>query len=184
MANRLNEIMLREMSGKLQELSHGIFVDFTGISAEEANELRGRLLKNALRLYVIKNRIAKLAFQPILDEKINDVLQGPVAMIYGNDDPVAAAKEVVGCVSDWERLELKGGFLEGRTLIAADVKQLAKMPSKKELFSHIVGAITTPASNIVGGIEGLLREFNFGALATELSGLFTAYHAKKKDEGE
>jgi len=185
MPSRLNQLLYQELTERLREVAHGIFVDYTGLSAMEANELRGRLLKDALRLHVIKNQIARLALRDAAGVKgLEELLLGPIAVVYGNDDPVAAAKTILDCMKGIGKLEIRGGFLDGAALTAADVENLARMPSKKDLFGHLLAAITAPASNIAGCLDGIFRELNFGGLAAELAGLFDAFHEKLKEGAE
>lgn len=182
MPSKLNGYLLKELSGEMQDVSHGIFVDFTGLNARESNALRGRLLKSALRIQVIKNRVAKLAFQTTLQGDINQILKGPIAVIFGNPDPVTSAKIVLDNISSSGKLKLRGGFIDGKTLNIGDVERLAKMPSKLELMARILGSVQSPASNLVYGMEAVFRQFNFGGVATQLAGLFEAYHQKLKEK--
>jgi large subunit ribosomal protein L10 len=177
---KLNQYLNSELTEKLGNCTHGIFVDYTGVTAMEANTLRGRLLKDALRLTIVKNRVAKIVLKDATRTDVASLLKGPIAVIYGNSDPVVAAKVALSCIQDSGKLQLRGGFLEGKPLAPEQVKELARMASKSEILAQILGSITAPASTILGCLEGVLREINFNALASELSGLFEAYRQKVK----
>ncbi|MBI2193221.1 MAG: 50S ribosomal protein L10 [Planctomycetes bacterium] len=182
MPSRLNEYLMTELTNQFQEVRHGIFVDYTGLNAVEAHVLRGRLLKGALRMQVLKNRVAKLALQPAVGADIGVLLRGPVAVIYGSEDPVQAAKTVLECVQATGKLKVRGGFVEGMALEPGAVEQLARMPSKSDLLGQIVGGFTAPAANWAGCLDGLFRQFNFNGVAFELSGLLEAYHYQLKEK--
>jgi len=182
MPSRLNQILLNEFSGRFNDVPHGILVDYTGLSVNEASDLRVRLMKSALRMTVIKNRIAKLVFQEVLGDGIGGLLSGPIAIIYGNDDPVAAAKTVIDCIKEAGKMELRGGFVQGKSISVDEVESLSKMPSKEDLLAHILSGIEAPASNIAYCLDAVFSELNIGAIAVELSGLFTAYHEKLKSD--
>jgi len=181
MPSKLKEYLRSELAERFKDESHGIFVDYTGLTAMEANELRGRLMKDALRLTVIRNRIAKLALKDAMDAGIADLLTGPIAVIYGNDDPVSAAKVALDCREEIGKIEIRGGFLEGKALAPQEVEDLSKMPSKAQLLALIAGSLTAPASNFLSYLEGVFRELDFGGVARELAGLFDAYHHKLKE---
>ena len=49
-----------------------------------------------------------------------------------------------------------GGVLEGKVLSSQDAQQLAKMPSREELYAKILGSINSPASGIVYSVNGVM----------------------------
>jgi len=181
MPSKLKAYLRSELAERFKDESHGIFVDFTGLTAMEANALRGRLLKDALRLTVLRNRIAKLALQDAMDTDVAGLLTGPIAVIYGNDDPVSAAKVALSCVQELGKLEIRGGFLEGKVLAPEQIEDLSKMPSKAQLLASIAGSLKAPASNFLSYLEAIIRGLDFGGVARELAGLLDAHHHKLKE---
>lgn len=180
MPSRLNEALMKEFQGRVGGVSHGILVNYTGLSVNETNALRKRLMKNALRMTVLKNRIANLVLKPKFGDGIGQVLKGPTAVIYGGEDPVSAAKTVLECCKGLNKLQVRGGFIEGKSLTKAEVEALSKMPSKEDLLSQVLTGIITPASNLAYCFDAIYQQLNFGAVATELGGLLDSYHEKLK----
>ena len=51
----------------------------------------------------------------------------------------------------------EAGILEGKGLTAAEVKQLASLPSKEQLLGQLVGTLNAPISGFVRVLAGNLR---------------------------
>ena len=60
--------------------------------------------------------------------------------------------------------------MDGKVLSAAEVEQLAKLPSLDQLRAQIIGLLNAPASKIVGVVD---------APAAKLARVFAAYGAKE-----
>ncbi|MDA0836702.1 MAG: 50S ribosomal protein L10 [Planctomycetota bacterium] len=181
--NRLNTLLCSQLKAEFGPVGHGIFVDYSGLTVLESNELRGKLVKQALKMQVIRNRIAKRVLMDASGVDLTEILKGPIAVIYGNEDPVEAAKIVLDVAKNSEKLKVRGGFVEGKSLDGKQVDALSKLPTRDQLLSQILAAILSPAQTFVSGINEILSNLNFNGVARELHGLFSAYHEKLKEKG-
>jgi large subunit ribosomal protein L10 len=181
--NRLNTLLCSQLKAEFEPVGHGIFVDYSGLTVIESEEIRGNLVKQALKMQVIRNRIAKRVLMEAAGVDLNEILRGPIAVIYGNEDPVEAARIVLDVAKLSTKLEVRGGFVEGKSLDDKEVDALSKLPTKDQLLAQILGAIQSPAQTFVSGINEILSNLEFNGVARELHGLFTAYNEKLKEEG-
>jgi len=69
----------------------------------------------------------------------------------------------------------KAGFVEGNVIDATQVLALAKIPSREELLSILLGGLKAPGNNLVSVLQGTLRKFMYA---------MNAIIDKKKSEGE
>ena len=104
-------------------------------------------------LRVAKNRLAKIALQGQPNEGLALHLAGQTILAYG-EDPITPAKVVEKYAKGNEKLKIVGGAMGSEVFDAAGVVALAKMPSREEVLSSIVGAICGPGANLVGAITG------------------------------
>jgi large subunit ribosomal protein L10 len=80
-----------------------------------------------------------------------DLLKGPTAVVFGADDVAETAKALKAFAAANDKMPVvKGGWMDGRALNAADVEILATLPSKKVMQGMLVGTIAAPMSNLVG----------------------------------
>ncbi|MDP6118705.1 MAG: 50S ribosomal protein L10 [Planctomycetota bacterium] len=181
--SRLKTLLRSQLKDEFEPVEHGIFVDYRGLTVMESDALRGDLVKKALKMQVIRNRIAKRALIDAAGVDLTEILKGPIAVIYGNDDPVEAAKIVLDVARANDKVEVRGGFADGKALNDKQVDELSRLPTRDQLLAQILGAIQSPAQTFVSGINEILSDLDFNGVARELHGLFTAYNEKLKEEG-
>lgn len=129
---------------------HFVLTDFTGLTVNQANELRARVRQAGGTYRVIKNRLAKRAAEGTPVEKLAVMLQGPRAMAAHASDPVVLAKVLAEFAKDNPQLELVGGIVDAKEVLDADgVKALSKLPGMPELRAQLLALIQTPATTLL-----------------------------------
>lgn len=144
------ESIIEEIRGKVSDSVFVIIADYQGLSVSKTDQLRQKLLKADARIQVVKNRILGHVANDAGLGAMRDVLTGPSAMVYGKGDVSQAAKILKEFIKEHEKPVIKVGALEGVVLSAADVEQLASLPSRETLLSMVVGTIAAPMSQLVG----------------------------------
>jgi large subunit ribosomal protein L10 len=140
----------------------------SGLTVAEVSDLRRKVRAAGASYKVSKNRLTRLALEGTAFKEIGPLLTGPTA-IASSKDPVAAAKAVSAYAKDNEKLTIVGGSLNGQTLDAEGVKQLASLPSLDELRATLLAILQTPATRIAGVVQ---------APAGQLARVFGAYGSK------
>jgi len=140
---------------RMQSALSVVLADFTGCSVEQMTILRENCRANAVDCRVVKNRLARIAADKSDMEVIKDHLKGPTALLFGLESQVAAAKVVVDFQKENEQIEIKGGVLDGAYLAVDEVVALSKIPSMDELLAKMMASINSPASGLVGTINGV-----------------------------
>jgi len=119
----------------------------SGLSVAEATLLRQQVRNAGASFRVTKNRLAKRALDGTPFEPLSSLFTGPTAIAF-SDDPVAAAKSVVAYANRNSKLTIIGGGLAGRRMDAAEVRELASLPSLDELRSKLIGLLQAPAARL------------------------------------
>jgi len=133
-----------------------VLTDYRGLTVEQMTDFRNRCREKNVGVRVVKNRLAKLAADQADMSGLKEYLTGPLALIFGNESQVDAAKLVVDYAKDHEALGLMGGFMDGEYLSVEQVIELSKIPDREELIAKMMGSINAPASGIVGTINGVV----------------------------
>jgi large subunit ribosomal protein L10 len=164
------EQLVTELREKLKGASAVYYTDFSGLNVKRMTELRRRFRRAGVEYVVIKNTLALRAVNE--SGLAGERLRGPTGLVVGTD-PVAAAK----VLSDFarendQRPAIKGGLLDGRAIVEAQVKALADMPSREQLLSELAGYMQAPMAGFAGAMNGLLYMFvgALDALATQREG--------------
>ena len=149
--------MVAELAEKLATAKAAYLTDYRGINVDEANTLRGELLKTGVEYRVVKNTLLKLAIKGTEHECLDEHLNGPTSLTIVNDDPVASAKVLSDFAKKVKAFELKCGVLEGKLLSVDEIKALADLPSREVLLAMMLGSINAPVSNFVGVLAAVNR---------------------------
>jgi large subunit ribosomal protein L10 len=161
-----------------------ILADYRGLSVGELDEVRTKLLEHGARFSVVKNTLTKRAAEEAGLETLTELLDGPTAIAFvGEGDMVAVAKTLNETARRTKILEIKGGILQGAPMEAAQVAELASLPSADVLKGQVLGAIVGPLNAIVGLFAAPLRDF-VGLLDARVDQLGGAEAAASEPEPE
>ena len=145
------ELEQRVADGDVKEF---IVFNLMGVPGVENNVMRGELKQKGVEMFVVKNSLFRRALRSKNMESACGLFSGPCAVAYGGDSIVDAAKELVDWAKKIKAVTLKGAFLDGVVLDGNAAKDLAKMPTRRELQSQIASCIMSPASQIAGALIG------------------------------
>lgn len=154
MSKKVKGYIQQEYKNRFQDVSECLVVSLRGLNGVDNNMFRGDLLAKDIRLQVVKNSLARRAFEDLGHEGIGRILNGPSAIAYGGDSIIDVAKVMVEWSEKLEALEIKGGYLEEKVLDAKAAESLSKMPNRQELQGTIVAQALSPGGNLGGILKG------------------------------
>ena len=134
----------------------GVFVDYCGLTVEEDTQLRNKFREAGVEYKVIKNTLTARAAKEVGFDALEPILNGPTSLAISMTDEVAPAKVVAEFAKTHEQLEIKGGFLDGKVLELAEVKQLAATPNRETLLAKLLGSLNAPISNLARTLQALV----------------------------
>ena len=140
--------VVEELHAAWSESTAGVVTHYRGLTVSEMGDLRGRLHKADVSLQVVKNTLARRAAEDTGFKAVVDMFTGPVAIAYGKD-PVGMAKAISEFAKEHEKLEVKGGVLDGKLVDVAGIKALASLPSREVLLAKMLGSMQSPISGFV-----------------------------------
>lgn len=151
--------ILRTLIEKIKKSKSIFFAKYTGMNVVDSEKLRNDLRKNDSEFLVAKKTLINLALK---ENKIEGMdakkLDGQVALLFGYGDEIVPVKEADKYAKEKDaKLQFLAGILEGRLINAAEVKLLANMPSRPELYAKLVGSINAPVSGFVNALAGNLK---------------------------
>lgn len=171
LADKAKTEMVEELREKFQRVKGLVLVDFRGMNVRKMTELRAQLREAGIEYQVVKNTLAKLAAQGTTVEKAADLFAGPTSVAFSCQDELAPAKALSSFIKKQgpkERLlQIRGGVLDGTAVRPEEVAVLASLPAKPVLLSHLLSQLQAPAANLVGVLQGVLRNFVYALKAIE-----------------
>ncbi len=151
--------VVEELKEKLEKSKSFFLTDFSGLNVEEINQLRKELKSNGIEYKVVKNTLLRLAVKDLGLDQITDYLEGPTGVAFGYNEPILPAKILHNFKKKTEKPKIKV-FWIGKELFQADkFEDFATLPTRDELLTLIFGCFKSPLVNLVGTLDGVLREF-------------------------
>lgn len=152
----------------LQNSEVSVLTDYRGLTVAEMNELRKKFREQGIEFKVLKNTYTWRAAQEIGLEDLKGYLEGPTAIAFGLEDPVAPAKVITEFAKSHKNLEIKGGVLEGQVITVDKVKALADLPTKEQLLGQIASAMQAPISGLVNVLQAPIRNLAYAVDALRI----------------
>lgn len=148
-----------KVAEKIKGSESVVFVNFHGLKTQESDVLRNSLRAKGLGYLVAKKSLVRRALEDAKIEGVMPDLDGEVAMAYGAD-AVLPAKEMADAEKNYkDRFRVLGGLLESKYLTLAEVKALAKTPSREVLLGKLVNVMYAPVSGFVRTLDAVPSSF-------------------------
>jgi len=154
----------------LREAKSVYLADFQGMTVQVLSELRKRCRKSDVQIEVVKNTLLRRAAAATGYEELAPLLKGPTALVTSRVDEVVPAKVLVDFAKEFKAPALKLGVVGGRTLSAAEAKEISALPPKDVLLGYLMGVLQTPLQNLASAVTSPLRD---------LAGVLNALAEKK-----
>ena len=141
----------------LQKSQARIITDYRGLSVSDITRLRRELREAGCRYMVMKNTLLRRALDQSGVSMPEEYVQGPTAIAFCMDDPVAPAKVLDRFAKGAEALAIRGGSLGASTLDSKAISALAALPPQEVLLAQLLGAVQGPATTLVGLLNAPMR---------------------------
>jgi large subunit ribosomal protein L10 len=148
---------VQELAAELKQVNSMIVGTFGKLTVAQDFELRKTVRAAGGKYQVVKNTLARRAAEGTAVEEALKGLKGVTSIAYTTGDPVALAKALTKYVTDNPEYGFKLGVLSGKVISINEVKALATMPSKEEIYSKLLFLINAPAQRLVTAMNAVGR---------------------------
>ncbi|MBO3143191.1 50S ribosomal protein L10 [Dermatophilus congolensis] len=145
MATPAKQAAIAELEEKFRESGAAVLTEYRGLTVAQLAELRTQLRPNG-SYSVVKNTLTQIAATNAGVTAFDGKLSGPTAVAFVSGDPVAAAKTLRDFAKANDKLVIKGAVLDGKTLSAEEVAQLADLESREVLLAKLAGGMKAKIS--------------------------------------
>ncbi len=153
----------------LNECDGFIIVKTQGLSVSQIQGLRNTIREQNGQYIVAKNTLMRKALETANWIVPNDLLVGPIAIIFGRDNMPSVSKALLKHIEDQdfaEKMQVTGGIMTGDLLDAQQVDAISKLPTLDELRAQLAGLVISPAQGVVnvlhqatGGVVNVLQAY-------------------------
>jgi large subunit ribosomal protein L10 len=150
MSKFVKDLITKDLRDRLTGVEDALLIDVIGLENNKNCALRQRLRKKNINLLVVKNSLARRATEGTSLAPAFETTQGTMALIWGGEDIISLAKEVVSIVEnkEYDKVQPKGGVMDGQPLAAEQIKAVSKWPNRTEQLSILSGQILSVGSKL------------------------------------
>lgn len=130
-----------ELAEKIQKAKVVLLTDYRGINVADVTDMRAKLRGTNTEYKVIKNNITRRALEECKIEGLEELLEGPTAVILGYDDYLEPSKIIYKFSKENDFYKIKGGIIDGKVVTTEEIITLAKLPSRETLIAKLAGAL-------------------------------------------
>ena len=169
MANPKNEQSLAELKNRFAETDAFVLTEYRGLTVAQTTELR-RALGADVQYSLAKNTLLKIAAKEAGVEGLDEQFVGPTAVAFIKGEAVDAAKALKKFASENKAFVVKGGYMDGNALSAAQVDAIAELDNRETTLAKLAGAMKGNLAKAAG---------LFNAPASQVARLAAALQEKK-----
>ena len=150
-----------------KDVDGAVVIDIRGIPANTTNAMRADLAGKNIKVTIVKNSLAKRAWDGHALEPMGDYLDGACTVVYPTDENASAvvvARELVDWVKKEKKIQFRGAVMDGLKFGPTEIDRLSEFPTKAEAQANVVTLLLSPARNLVGAavapgrnIAGILK---------------------------
>ena len=149
---------VEKLAVELQSSTSAIIGTFAKLTVAQDFALRKTVRDAGGKYKVLKNKLAERAAKGTQLEEALRGLKGVSSVAYTSGDPVTLTKAISSWVAENAEFTFKLGIVDGRVINVEEIKQLATMPGKEELFSKLLYLINAPAQRLATVIAATGRD--------------------------
>ena len=147
-----------KLAAELESSTSAIVGTFAKLTVAQDYNLRKVVREAGGKYRVLKNKLAARAAKGTQVEAALQGLKGVSSVAYTSGDPVALTKAISTWVTENAEFTFKLGIVDGKVITVEEIKALATLPGKEELFSKLLFLIQSPAQRLVTVINATGRD--------------------------
>ena len=147
-----------ELAEKIKTAKLVLLADYRGVNVEDITSIRANLRKTNSEYKVIKNNITRRALKECGYEGLDELLEGPTAVLLGYEDYLEPSKVIYEYTKDHDFYKIKGGIIDGKIVSAEESITLAKLPSREVLIGKLAGALLGTISKLAVALDQVSKQ--------------------------
>ncbi len=144
---------VKSLAEKMKNSKIILLTDYRGINVSDVTKLRANLRDTKAEYKVIKNNIIKRALDSNGESGLDDLLEGPTALVMSEGDYLEPLKAIYAYAKENEFYKIKGGIIDGKVMTTEELITLAKLPSRQELLGMLAGALLGNISKVAVALD-------------------------------
>lgn len=125
-----------------------VAAEYRGLTVGQMTDLRAKARENGVYVRVVKNTLARRAFEGTEFECMQDQLKGPLMLAFSEEDPGAAARLFRDFAKENDELKIALAAVGGQAIPASDIGRLANLPTRDQAISMLMSVMQAPVTKL------------------------------------
>jgi len=143
------QAIVAEVNETASKALSAVMADYRGVSVDDMTTLRKTARESGVQVRVIRNTLAKRAFEGTEFECMNEAMLGPNILAFSLEDPGAGARLFKDFAKENDDFEIKALSVGGKLLPAEQIDALAKLPTREEALALLMAVMQAPITKLV-----------------------------------
>ena len=141
--------IVAEVSEVAASALSAVTAEYRGLTVTQMTQLRAEARKKNVYLRVIRNTLARRAFEGTAFVCLNESLTGPLVIAFSRGEPGAAAKLIRDFAKANEKLVVRSLAFDGQLLAAKEIDKLASLPTREEALAQLMAVMQAPVTKLL-----------------------------------
>ncbi len=150
------EKILNSLLEELKSSRNFLYFNFFGLNSSQFFKLRFLLRKKGAKIKAIKKTLARILMEKLGIDLNPQKLEGSLALVSASEkDFLEVLKTIDKFKKEAQNLEVLAGFYQETLLDKKELIELAKLPSREELYLKVVTILKAPVFGMVWSLKNL-----------------------------
>ena len=151
--------VVKELKSEATNSVAGAIAEYNGLNVKDITLLRTKARESGVYLKVVKNSLSKRAFSDTGFECLVDDLNGQIIIALSKEDLASPARLFKDFGKDFDQLKPIGLAVNGASFPVSDLDRIAKLPTKDEAYSALLGLMKAPIEKAARLLNELPTKF-------------------------
>ena len=151
--------VVAEVSEVAANAYSAVAADYHGLEVGQLTVLRNQAREKGVVLKVVKNTLAKRAFEGTSFECMSDKMVGPLLLAFSTEDLGSAARVIHEFAKEHKALEPKLVSVGGELFGPEELERVAKLPTRDEALSILMATMKAPVTKLARTMKEVPGKF-------------------------
>ena len=145
----VKKAVVEEVKAVASKAISAVIADYRGLTVNQMTQLRHKARESGVYLRVVRNTLARRAFEDTSFSCLNDKLVGPLFIALSLDAPSNAARLLKDFAKTFDKLEIKALSLGGQLYGVDQLDMVASLPTRDEALAKLMYVMKAPVEKLV-----------------------------------
>lgn len=140
--------VVEEVAEVASKAISAVLADYRGLTVNQMTQLRAQARKARVYLRVVRNTLARRAFENTAFSCLHDQLVGPLFIALSLDSPSDAARLLKDFSKTFEKLDVKALSVGGKLYAPSQLDMVASLPTRDEALARLMMVMRAPIEKL------------------------------------